>query len=259
MKTSVQNVTPAMATKWLKGNSINRRINNDRVDRLAATILAGEWKLNGDTIRMNGNRLIDGQHRLLAVIKAGKSIKTLVITDLPSEVFDTIDVGMPRTSAHTLQAMQEKNANAVAAALRSLRGVLGGSLDNQGRISNTEIISGLAQHPGIRNSVTFVSKHRVAMALGRISVLSALHYLFSKKDAVLADLFVGSLDDGSGITDRDPIHLLRQRLIQNRLSPAKLNQNNIASMTIKVWNAMRSGEKLKQLKVVSGEAIPKIL
>ena len=74
MKNKPIKVTPHLASKWLQKNSCNRPLSQNTVYRYADAILSGEWKLNGDTIRFDSNgTLIDGQHRLHACVKAGKS------------------------------------------------------------------------------------------------------------------------------------------------------------------------------------------
>ncbi len=259
MKTIVQKITPKIASQMLKGNTHNRNLLGVHVDRLAAAILNGEWKLNGDAIRFNGTQLIDGQHRLQAVIKAGKPITTLVITDLNEDVFDSIDIGKTRTTANTLQAAGEKNATTISAALRALKGVLMGTPDTAGKVTNIEIMHGLAQHPEIRRSAAYVQSKTVARALGRPGMLSALHYLFYKKDPDLADLFVEALDDGSGLTNTDPIYVLRQRLLQNRLAAAKISTGHIGALIVKAWNCMRQNEKCKLLRFQPTEVFPKIV
>lgn len=258
MKVITEKISPKKAGEMLKGNTHNRNINGHHVDRLAAAMLSGEWKLNGDAIRFNGSNLIDGQHRLQAIIKSGKTIQTLVIYDLPEDVFDTIDIGKVRSGANTLEAAGEKNSTTVACALRMLKAILTGNPDSKDKVTNVEIMQGLGQHPDIRRSAQVVMSKQVARVLGRVSILTALHYLFAKKDSMLADLFVAALDDGSGLMSNDPIYHLRQKLLQNKLSPAKLSNGRIAHLIVKSWNSVRTGEKVKLLRVTSDEAFPVI-
>lgn len=58
----------------------------------------GLWHFNAETIKfdVNGN-LLDGQHRLMAIVKSGCAISCLVVRNLPSEVFSTIDRGTIRS------------------------------------------------------------------------------------------------------------------------------------------------------------------
>jgi hypothetical protein len=65
-------VTLEIAAQWLDRNPQNRRIVQSRVSFYAAQMQAGSWKLTHQGIAFDeyGN-LVDGQHRLYAVILSG--------------------------------------------------------------------------------------------------------------------------------------------------------------------------------------------
>jgi predicted nucleic acid-binding Zn ribbon protein len=69
---SIVYVTPEMAERWLGHNKVNRNLRNRRVDQFARDMRSGRWQLTGEAIKFgkSGN-LIDGQHRLWAVIESG--------------------------------------------------------------------------------------------------------------------------------------------------------------------------------------------
>ena len=93
MKAELKTITPAIAQTMLEKNTGNRAINRLHVENLAKEMKFGRWKVNGDTICLNASRLIDGQNRLLAVLLSGVTIQSFVNEGLPSDVFDTKDVG----------------------------------------------------------------------------------------------------------------------------------------------------------------------
>lgn len=95
------NVTPAMASKWLKSNSeSNRKIAWQRVESFVNDIRAGKWLLTHQPICFDKNgMLIDGQHRLTAVIQAGVAARMFVATNPKAQFNDPIDRGSPRTVA----------------------------------------------------------------------------------------------------------------------------------------------------------------
>jgi len=117
MNVKLTTVTPEWAEETLKKNIGNRPLNVQHVDKLAKEMTNGRWKVNGDTICLNGSRVIDGQHRLHAVVQSGITIETLVVEGLSSDVFDTKDVGKRRSAGDTLGVAGEKNACRLAAAL----------------------------------------------------------------------------------------------------------------------------------------------
>jgi len=74
-------ITPSYAHKLLTKNKENRRINKTRVKQYATSMARGEWVDNGQTIVISDNGLlIDGQHRLSAVVESGQTIKSILVT-----------------------------------------------------------------------------------------------------------------------------------------------------------------------------------
>lgn len=258
MKTEVLLINPKKAAEMLRGNHRNRNISHIHVSRLAKAMAADEWKLNGDAIRFNGTDLIDGQHRLNAIIKSGKSIKTLVITELECDVFDSIDVGKLRSAANTLQAQGEKNTKLLGAALRNVRNVLSNRVVNNDGITNVEIIRGLEQHPDLRRSVERIHSLKIVKSLIPGGWAAALHYLFNLKDEAMAELFFDALETGSISAASDPVHVLRQRLLLNNGSASKLLGNHIAALVVKSWNAVLKNEKIKILRWSNTEPFPQL-
>ena len=103
MKCEVVSVTPEMARKWLDNNCINRAISHPRVEMYARDMEAGKWLLNGEPIVFNkdGN-LVNGQHRLTAIIKSGITVKMLVIKGVENSDGVIYDRGRSRSTSDTL-------------------------------------------------------------------------------------------------------------------------------------------------------------
>ncbi len=104
MKTQKMDVTPQMAAKWLSHNDGNRKLRDTRVKYFAEAMNRGEWQLThqGLAIASTG-RLIDGQHRLRAIILSGKTVPMLVTTDVEEKTYKVLDAGQARTMADRLQ------------------------------------------------------------------------------------------------------------------------------------------------------------
>lgn len=94
-------ITPEMANQILEKNHINRRLRIDDVNAYARDILNGNWKENSDpiTISKSGN-LLNGQHRLNAIIKAGVAAEMYVRRDAPDDCI--FDIGIPRSAGDTI-------------------------------------------------------------------------------------------------------------------------------------------------------------
>ena len=97
-------VTPTMAAKWIARNHQNRTLSQKTVDQYAADMAAGKWTFTGQAIIFDAaGRLIDGQHRLTAQIKANVTLEWLVVVGVETETRDYIDIGRPRSVGAQLQ------------------------------------------------------------------------------------------------------------------------------------------------------------
>mgnify|MGYP007026935052 CR=1 FL=1 len=85
-------VTPEMASEWLEANRVNRRVRSRAVDRITRDIKRGRWIYNGQSIVFSKTwRLLDGQHRLMAIVAAGVAVEAAVATGVEDAAMDRID------------------------------------------------------------------------------------------------------------------------------------------------------------------------
>ena len=96
--TQVIRVSPLLAKQWLSKNLENNRNLSLRYSQnLAKLMQKGEWKL-GEPIKFDKHgQLIDGQHRLQAVIIANLSVEFLVIYGYETESAQVLDRGKSRS------------------------------------------------------------------------------------------------------------------------------------------------------------------
>lgn len=96
---TLENITPYMAKKYLETQERNREINSLRVLEYADRMKKGQW-LVGQAITFDGDgHLIDGQHRLAAIVKYGNAVDFLVVRGVSKESASVFDVGQKRTMA----------------------------------------------------------------------------------------------------------------------------------------------------------------
>lgn len=104
MKADFKTVTPAMAEYYLSKNVINRKVNEVAVRNYHKLITSGNFFPTHQGIAFyKDGTLADGQHRLLAIIKANKTVKLLVTTGLDKEAAVAIDVHRKRTMVDGLK------------------------------------------------------------------------------------------------------------------------------------------------------------
>ena len=98
---NIEAITPELAQRYLELNSRQqRKIRRHKVAEYADDMRNGLWELNGAAIVIDefGN-LIDGQHRLSAVVESGTTQRFVVVRNVREDAYRTIDQGMKRSLA----------------------------------------------------------------------------------------------------------------------------------------------------------------
>ncbi len=256
---SRERVSPALAAEWLETNTTNRPLSTKRVLALANAIKRGEWKENGETIKFNGDgTLIDGQHRLAAITRGGKTITTWVARGLPSETQETVDTGSSRTFGAMLAIRGYKNYNALASASRMVctYQTSGEMVASQAFLPATpqQLFSILEEAESLPDCVAWgatIARKDPALRLSA-SAIGAMTYLFSQ---------VSSDEDARSFFDEliapksqsDATAVLRKRLLQHGFHtpiPMRLR----LALVVKGWNAWIAGETPTRLTWRAGGA-----
>lgn len=121
--TRIETIDPSLAKILLEANVRNRPISVSHVDALARDMLSGNWRLTHQGIAVDvDGRLVDGQHRLTAIVKTGVTIRMHVTYNVEPESFHSIDVGIqPRSVAQIAQLIRgTKNSTLVVAAVKQI-------------------------------------------------------------------------------------------------------------------------------------------
>jgi hypothetical protein len=117
----VVSMTPDWAERILRQkNNMNRKIRRSKLMMYTRSIESGEWKVTNQGIALDpeGN-LLDGQHRLAAIIKARKAVRILLGTNCDPSTFGVIDIGATRTAGDMLTLSGcTSNHNTLAAAMK---------------------------------------------------------------------------------------------------------------------------------------------
>lgn len=98
MKIEILLITPEMAKAWLGLRGPNRRLKPGGVEKYAQDMREGRWRLThqGIAFDKNGN-LIDGQHRLSAIVMSGVSVMMVVTHGVEDVALPDIDIVLKRT------------------------------------------------------------------------------------------------------------------------------------------------------------------
>ena len=257
MKVTMVTITPEMAVQLLGKNTKNRAINETTVEVYARAIKRGEWKTNGEAIKIaRDKRLLDGQHRLRAVILADMPITTYIIEDLEDDAFDTIDIGRTRNASDVLSIAGETNVRALAAAARAV--ILLHKQDVRKRVTPSQCAQVIADMPELR----FWVQRYIALPKLRHLIptsIAAVAALFARvHGTACVEEFLEQVNDGAGLEPGSPALVLRERFIDRPRGHA-FYPEMVMAFCIKALNAHISGKKLGLLRMSANESFPEII
>lgn len=259
MKAAIREVTPAMAEVWLGKNPLNRNVRLNRVEEYAADMEAGDWKVNGESIILDADgNLIDGQHRLLAILFAGKSIQSLVVEGVETTAKSTIDTGMKRSLADVLKMQGENNVHSLAAAVTMAFRWEHGGLRDHTPATRAQALNWLEENPAIRDALKLAAPITIKPLRMPPSIAAPLLF-FAESVSTFEDVatFVEQVATGLGVTEDDGSYRLRMYLLNSA------SENNYTGSTrgfvklalaVKAWNAYIDGTPVKVLRWRAGGA-----
>jgi hypothetical protein len=247
----IEVITPDMARRWMKKNVSNRPLTEGAVDTLVDIIKLGEWCLNGASVSFNiMGQLIDGQHRLAACIKSGIPIVSTVTRNLPMEAFNSIDWVRPRSLADVLACEHQEYYTEVASSLKIVKMLEHRAHSVKGsKIRPNEMRSILERHANLKKAPAAMNPYKKQLR-GFLpkSVAVSLYYIFNELNHGKNKVFWDRILLGTDINSSMPEYILREKLIDNSKSKAKLNETHLVALIIKTWNAVSSGRTLKSLR-----------
>lgn len=258
-------VTPEIAAGYLKTSKINRIIRQEAVIRYADDMNEDRWMLTGETISIDTDGCIsNGHHRMLAVIKSGKSVNFLIATGVPTNAFKVIDTGCLRNASDIFKIEGVKNNASIPSIIqfsKSLDVVKSNSLNQRKnkKLTNAELLEEYNKRPLYWQKVfnqTTSWYIQFTMVVTK-SMLGGLYCMFEKIDSNDAFLFMEALC--TGITGEKSITDLRQKLIKDKISPRKMQKGIKVALIIKAWNIFRmSGSTMLRFDAVR-ERFPKAI
>jgi hypothetical protein len=255
--TEKMRLTPAMAAQWLRANKHNRPLTKSHVNFLANELISGNWQFNGSPIVIaDDESVLDGQHRLHAVIESGVAMDTLVVYGIAVEAFRTIDTGKNRSGSDVL-ALHHPNAgrsltSTAATASRWSLMISNRRMTSPFKVSNTDLLAHLTAHQQLWHCAETVLGYPKDGRPLSPGPCAALYYHMALKDAERADSFMQRFHTGAGLEMSDAEYILRQQLHRDaHRSTAKLPLVVRMRMVIKAWNLVRRGKPATRQAIVT--------
>lgn len=247
-------ISPDVAAAMLERNiETNRGVRSTYVHQLAHEMKQGRFVSgNGQTIVVTKDgTLIDGQHRLHAIIESGQTYEFPIVTVDNERAFKTIDVGTPRRVGDYFRSYPNSNAVATVGKImycaeHGSMGVLGcmqGRLDSNTTASKPAVIEYIDAN--LEAMVDLASAARgLYRALGRGSNITfgafvGIVRLVGKGAAM--DSFIREFENMA--STNAVISLLKATIVQRDIK----NRNDLARVLFEAYEKYSQGYAVKRL------------
>lgn len=269
MQITIETITPEIAASMLATNRNNRSINIKHVRFLTAQIQSGYFMLTGDTIKISKEGfLIDGQHRLTAIVNSNIAVPCAIARNVDREAFEVIDTGKNRAASDVLAISGYNHGNNRAAIARNVITHRSGndvkmakgsasSDANRDAVSNKKILDFVENN----DLDAYIDFGRIANSKSRLLSLTEYAtycFLFSEKSPSEAVEFLTKVSSGAGLKEGDPALILRRVLERNLTSTAKITGRVKKYYIIRAWNAYRERVSMTKMQYDPSYKIPEI-
>ena len=262
-ESKVELVTPDYAQELLKKNDRNRGLSKYVLSNYVSDMENDRWQDSASQIQISSEGwLLNGQHRLHAVVQSGRSQYFTITKGLQSETQDVMDLGKTRTVADALSIRGVKNWHMVAASIRLHYGWQTGTpikTFEGGRTGRTKaqeielILQEKDKIPMLGEVMNMAS--RSTSAFRPLTGGSAGAFLIEATRLPgtweYARNFIEQVVNGERLFDRDPILVLRNRLNKMWFMREKPRGERAVKLglIVSAWNHYVDGNKVSTLRV----------
>lgn len=243
-------VTPDMAAEYLEANRNNRKLRKSLVNRLAADIAAGSYQLTHQGVAFDDEGvLLDGQHRLAAIVQAGVACFVLVTRGLPRQSQLVMDDHAKRDAADSIHlatgADVTRDDIAIVRILHSLKVTSG---DRQ--LTRAMLMEAVDR---IRDGLAFakpsISERGTCAACARAGIVSAYYYVQDLERLRQFDriLLGRSMAEGPG---EYAAQLARELIISGRLPThvgGMMTRRSVLKKLQRLIHAFMSSERITKV------------
>lgn len=249
----VEMITPAKAAAYLSNMAPNRRPKEATVAMYANDMVNGEWLLSHQGIAFDVNGLLfDGQHRLLAIIRANVPAPILVLRGFPAKqtninTMDTVDCGVGRSLGDRLRIMgcYAGNPNLACAVARQIAAaVMGPNCRASRKLSIANVLAIIAIWKDELGTVC-QKVDRCGFGPMRNAYVVAAFTLACAAYPNKTRAAVDKLTTGAGLTEKSPLLELRTAFINDRAGDRSEKMFLCFSALLCEWHELAPKEMYK--------------
>lgn len=254
----VERITPTLAAGYLGKSASNRTISDVHMKKLVHAMERGQWTLGQPIMFNKDGELIDGQHRLHAVIRSGISLDFNVLRNI--DAANHIDMGRTRRISDILTMNGYKDATVLSAVTRLVLAME--TYPNavpvpHGRQSASITVDDVLQRVGYDSMMRDVAKDvsgtfkPLARALSSAAVAGWLLYVLRQavEDQEEVETFLRQCIGEASFEKGSPAGAFYRKMttIGHAYNRRRISKKERIALLIKAWNAYFSNNEMKQL------------
>ena len=265
---SLEYISPEIARNIINTSKnmgfINRQERLSTIKKYAKKMQDGEWVQTGDTIKITSDGvLIDGYHRLYAIIESGVTIPLLVVRGINKSSYSEIDTGQKRNYYDVLyiDGYRKYTKYITAAAKVIIHFIKHKSYpdSNLTYIGINDIRKVCDQY---HETMEIAAQYYASRQKGLInaSVNISLWTMFSTIDEQKTYDFFDKIYTGVNLDDNDPrYHVRKMELTYKFGGKTKLKPHHEAACIITAWNSFIQNKSMKVLRYTPQNGFPVIV
>ena len=248
MKVAFVTITPTMAEKWLEAKAPNRNLRTRQSEKLARAIIHNEWIVThqGIAFRASDGAIIDGQHRLQAIVEAGVPVTCLVAWELADESVDVIDTGTTRNAVDIFSLKGVENAKRLLSLCRQLQTIFAGASRASSTVLSPQELQTIvdwAREPLDWALLNFQNRRGVDAA----PIAAACMFARQKNPAAVQE-FVHKLQGEIPTSTTDIAVQLRERILTEGSGHTEQDRAETVGMTLSALRNYIEGKNVSYVK-----------
>lgn len=263
LRHEIVTVTPEIAREWLAQPFARQRtVSATKVGTYARAMAEGRWQEPSlDPIAFTSDgQLLNGQHRLAALITTGRPLEMLVAHEVPETLFDIIDTPRPRTAAQFVRGAHPTQHVAAARMVlwHQQRRDLGRRRPTGQAVQfDNDVLLALIEGPtGGELSRAVEEAYRAwrssGIPVGAHAAVLYLARLEAGVDHARLDAWIEGVIEGIELGREDTRRLLRQRMSDQRDGPDSRRMPQGWDLTVRAFNAWMQGRTFASLQPGKG-------
>ena len=253
-------IDPRLAVTLLRRNrpGANRKVDPGTSFFYGRQMAGGDWKATGQGLLFDRNgHLIDGQHRLYAILLSSTTVRMFVLTEIEAipNLFAYVDSSRPRTAATALQTAGFNGASTVIAKIVKFAEEVDAGVYNRNgatnlpRMSPAEMLGLINKYPNAKTAARAASSDwagavdYLGVARKDIVAYMGMKIMDLYNYEVADDFFTEVMLNEDRAAD-DPFAALRKEIDKDNKLPKQMKRQVLFGILVKVFNAWQKKESL---------------